>query len=148
MRTAWLSAVLVLVACGSSTTSSGVDLTFGPAGATSAAGVFTTTPGAAAMIQGELSATGDFAGEYTLTTSVPSGSPLATCLVAVDGGTAATSVEVDAASGQTHTVTVEITVGPAYQGQAVCDVTATNEAKAGVGDTVIISVTQATGDAG
>jgi len=110
-------------------------------------GVFVTTPAGAAMIQGELSVSGDYEGQYTLTATVPSGSPLATCLVAVDGGTPSTSVQVDASTSQTHTVTVEIGVAADYQGQAVCNVAATNNAKPNVGDEVVISVSEPT-DAG
>jgi hypothetical protein len=148
MRTVLLSSVLLLAtACSSSSTSSGsVSLSFGAPGATSV-GVFVTTPAGAAMIQGELSVSGDYEGQYTLTATVPSGSPLATCLVAVDGGTPSTSVQVDASTSQTHTVTVEIGVAADYQGQAVCNVAATNNAKPNVGDEVVISVSEPT-DAG
>jgi hypothetical protein len=148
MRRVLFSSVVVLAAACSSTTSGGaVSLSFGSGGA-SAGGVFTTTPAGAAMIEGAFSASGDFEGEYTLAASVPSGSPLASCLVSVDGGTPSTSVQVDAATSQTHTVTVQIAVGGGYQGQAVCNVAATNNAKPNVGDTVIIQVGGGTGDAG
>jgi hypothetical protein len=148
MRSLWLSSVVVLAtACSSSTSGGSVSLSLGDAGA-SAGGVFTTTPAGAASIQGAFSASGDFEGQYTLTTSVPSGSPLATCLVSVDGGTPSDSVQVDASTSQTHTVTVEIGVAADYQGQAVCNVAATNNAKPNVGDTVIIQVGGGAGDAG
>jgi hypothetical protein len=148
MRSASLSFVLLLVtACSSSSSGGAVNLSFGAPGATSV-GVFTTTPAAAAMIQGEFYASGDFEGQYTLAASVPSGSPLATCLVSVDGGTPGTSVQVNASTSQTHAVIVEIGVGAGYQGQAVCNVAATNNARPNVGDTVIIQVSQGAGDAG
>jgi hypothetical protein len=147
MRTVLLSSLIVLAtACSSSKTGGGVSLSFGDAGA-AAAGVFTTTPAGAGMIQGEFSASGDFEGQYTLATSVPSGSPLASCLVSVDEGTPSTSVQVNASTSQTHSVTVEIGLGADYQGQGVCNVAATNNAKPSVGDTVIIQVGGA-GDAG
>jgi hypothetical protein len=146
MRTVLLSSFLVLAtACSSSTSGGRVSLSFGDAGASAA--VFTTTPAGAAMIPGEFSASGDFEGQYTLATSVPSGSPLASCLVSVDEGTPGTSVQVDASSSQAHSVTVEIALGTGYQGQGVCNVAATNNAKPNVGDTVIIQV-GAAGDAG
>jgi hypothetical protein len=149
MRVVWLASLLALAAACSSSTASGgsVSLTFGAAGAT-AGGVFTTTPAGAAMIQGELAVTGDYEGAYTLTASVPSGSPLATCLVSVDGAAPSASVQVDASTGQAHAVTVEIGVGAEYQGQAVCNVAATNNAKPNVGDEVIIEVGGGVGDAG
>jgi hypothetical protein len=147
LRTALLSSVILLAtACSSSTSGGSANLSFGAPGATSV-GVFVTTPAGAAMIQGTFSASGDYEGQYTLTTSVPSGSPLATCLVAVDGGTPSTSVQVDASTSQTHTVTVEIGVAADYQGQAVCNVAAMNNAKPNVGDEVVISVSEPT-DAG
>jgi hypothetical protein len=136
------SVTLLATACSSTTTNGGgVQLSFGGAGATEV-GVFTTTPAGGAMIQGAFSASGDYEGEYTLTTSIPSGSPLATCLVSVDGGTPSTSVQVDASSSQAHTVSVQIGVSSAYQGQGVCNVAATNNAKPNVGDTVLIQVSQ------
>jgi len=148
MRSAWLLSVVVLAtACSSTTSGGGVSLSFGDAGA-SAGGVFTTTPAGAASIRGAFSASGNFEGEYTLTTSVPSGSPLATCVISVDGGPAGESVQVDASTSQTHIVTVEIGVAADYQGQAVCNVAASNDAKANVGDTVIIQVSGEAGDAG
>jgi hypothetical protein len=149
MRIVSLSLFLLLAtACSSTTTTGGaVSLSFGAAGA-SAGGVFTTTPAGAAMIQGEFSASGDYEGEFTLTASVPSGSPLATCLVSVDGGTLGASVQIDATTSQTHTVTVEIGVAAGYQGQAICNVAATNNAKPNVGDTVTIQVGGEAADAG
>ena len=141
MRSVWLSSFIVFAAaCGSSTTSGGaVNLSFGDAGATSG-GVFTTTPAGATMIHGTFSASGDFEGQYTLATSVPSGSPLASCLISVDGGTPSASVQIDASSSQASTLTVEIELGSGYEGQAVCNVAATNNSKPNVGDTVIIQV--------
>jgi hypothetical protein len=141
MRRVLLSSVIVFAAaCGSSTTSGGaVSLSFGAAGATSG-GVFTTTPAGAAMIQGTFSASGNFEGQYTLTASVPSGSPIASCLISMDGGTPSASAQIDASSSQPSTLTVEIGLGPGYQDQAVCNVTATNNSKPNVGDTVIIQV--------
>jgi hypothetical protein len=148
MRTALLPFALVFAAaCSTSTSGGAANLSFGPPGATSV-GVFTTTPAGAAMIQGEFSATGDYEGEYTLTTSIPQGSPLATCLISVDGGTPSASVQVDASTSQTHTLTVEIGVAADYQGQALCNVAAMNDAKTNVGNEVIIQVSEATGDAG
>jgi hypothetical protein len=148
MRSVWLSSFIVLAtACSSTTNGGGVSLSFGDAGAT-AGGVFTTTPAGAARIQGEFSASGDFEGQYTLTASVPSGSPLATCLVSVDEGTPSNSVQVDASTSQTHTVTVEIGVAADYQGQALCNVAAANNAKPNVGDSVTIQVGGGAGDAG
>jgi hypothetical protein len=115
VRIVLLSSIVALAAaCGSSTTGGAVSLSFGDAGATSG-GVFTTTPAGAAMIQGTFSATGNFEGQYTLATSVPSGSPIASCLVSVDGGTSSTSVQINASSSQAHTLTVEIGVGPDYR---------------------------------
>jgi hypothetical protein len=147
MRRALLSPVLLLAAaCSSSSSGGSANLSFGPPGATSV-GVFVTTPAGAAMIQGEFSATGDYEGQYTLTTSVPSGSPIATCLVSVDGGTPSTSVQVDASTSQTHTLIVQIGVAADYQGQAVCNVAATNNARPNVGNEVVISVSEPT-DAG
>jgi hypothetical protein len=148
MRIVCLSSFIVLAtACSTTTSGGGVSLSFGAAGAT-AGGVFTTTPASAAMIQGEFSASGDFEGQYTLTASVPSGSPLATCLVSADDGTPSTSVQVDASTSQTHTLTVEIGVSADYHGQAVCNVAAANNSKPNVGDTVIIQVGGGAGDAG
>jgi hypothetical protein len=149
MRIVWLSSFLVLAtACSSSTTSgSGGAVNLAFVGATQG-GVYTTTPAGAAMIKGDFSASGDYEGEYTLTASVPSGSPLATCLVSVDGGTPSASVQVDASTSQTHTLIVEIGVGPDYEGQAICNVGATNNAKPNVGNTVIIQVGGGAGDAG
>jgi hypothetical protein len=139
-------ALALATACSSSSSGGSVNLSFGPAGATSV-GVFVTTPAGAAMIQGQFSASGDYEGQYTLTTSVPSGSPIATCLIAVDGGSPSTSVQVDASTSQSHTLTVEIGVAADYQGQAVCNVAAMNNAKPNVGDEVLISVSEP-GDAG
>jgi hypothetical protein len=151
IRIARLSSFLVLAAtataCSSSSSGGAVNLSFGAAGATSV-GVFTTTPAGAAMIDGQFSASGDYEGQYTLTTSVPSGSPLATCVISVDGGTPSTSVQVDASTSQTHALVVQIGVGPDYQGQAVCNVSALNNAKPNVGDEVIISVSEPTGSTG
>jgi|HubBroStandDraft_6_1064221.scaffolds.fasta_scaffold1268196_2 hypothetical protein len=145
MRASWLSSfVVVATACSSTTSGGGVKLSFGDAGAT-AGGVFTTTPAGAAMIQGDFSASGDFEGQYTLATSVPSGSPLATCVISVDEGTPSASVQVNASTSQTHTVTVEIGVAADYQGQAICNVAATNDAKPNVGDEVTIQVGEADG---
>jgi len=111
-------------------------------------GTFATTPAGAAMIQGEFSASGDFEGQYTLATSVRSGSPISTCILSVDEGTPGTSVQVDASTSQTHTLTVEIQVGAGYQGQAVCNVAATNNSKPNVGNTATIVVAGGAGDAG
>jgi hypothetical protein len=111
-------------------------------------GTFATTPAGAAMIQGEFSASGDFEGQYTLATSVRSGSPISTCILSVDEGTPGTSVQVDASTSQTHTLTVEIQVGAGYQGQAVCNVAATNDSKPNVGNTATIVVAGGAGDAG
>jgi hypothetical protein len=148
MRTGLLASILVLAtACGSATThEGGVSLAFGDAGAT--AETFATTPAGAAMIQGEFSASGNFEGQYTLATSVRSGSPISTCILSVDEGTPGTSVQVDASTSQTHTLTVETQVGAGYQGQAVCNVAATNNAKPNVGNTATIVVAGAAGDAG
>jgi hypothetical protein len=148
MKIALLLSFALALATGCSSSSSGgsVNLSFGSAGA-SAGGVFTATPASAAAIQGQFSASGDYEGQYTLTTTIPSGSPLATCLLSVDGGTPATSVQVDASTSQTHALVVAIGLGPAYAGQGVCNVQATNNAKTNVGDIVIIQVS-ATGDAG
>ena len=145
LATACLVPSLALVsACSSSSGSTGgaVNLTFGDAGATQV-GTFVTTPEGAAMIEGSFSASGDYEGQYTLSTSVPMGSPLATCLVSVDEGAPSTSVQVDASTSQTHTVTVEIGVGPGYQGQALCNVAASNNARPNIGNEVTISVSEA-----
>ncbi len=149
MRTAWLPSLILLTAACSSSNGGGsgsVNLSFGDAGATGV-GVFTTTPTGAAMIEGEFSASGDFEGQYTLSASVPVGSALATCLVSVDDGAPGTSVEVDASTSQVHALTVEIGVGAAYQGQAICNVAATNNARPNIGNEVTIEVSGA-GDAG
>jgi hypothetical protein len=146
MRVLWLSSfIVVATACSSTTSGGGVKLSFGDAGATAGGGVFTTTPAGAAMIQGDFSASGDFEGQYTLAASVPSGSPLATCVISVDEGTPSASVQVNASTSQTHTVTVEIGLAADYQGQGICNVGATNNAKPDVGDAVTIQVAEADG---
>jgi hypothetical protein len=147
MRIGLLASVTLLAtACSSSSTTLGaVHLTFGDSA--SELETFTTTPAGAAMIVGSFSVVGDYAGQYTLTTSVPTSSPIASCLVSVDGGTPSTSVPIDGSTSQTHTVTVAIEVGLGYDGQAVCNVSALNDARKNIGESVTIVVTTAA-DAG
>jgi hypothetical protein len=133
---------MVSPACTSSNEGGAVALSFGSGDDT---GTFDTSPADAGMIAGTFSATGDAEGQYTLTTSVPSGSPIATCLVAVDGGAASTSVHIDASTSAVHALTAEIGVGAGYQGQGVCNVTALNTALPNEGNEVIIVVSGSAG---
>jgi len=132
-----LVAVLGCSSSGSDSSGGAVHLTFGPAAESLE---FDTTPAAAGMITGSFSATGDYEGSYTLTTSIPMGSPLASCYVSVNGGTPSTSVSVVDSSGESYTLEVQIAVGGAYAGQGVCNVSASNDAKPGIGNSVAIAV--------
>ncbi|HEY1546687.1 MAG TPA: hypothetical protein VGG28_02650 [Kofleriaceae bacterium] len=129
-------------ACTSSDDGGAVALSFGSGDDT---GSFDTSPADAGMIAGTFSASADAEGVYTLTTSIPSGSPIATCLVAVDGGVASTSVQIDASTSAVHALTAQIGVGAGYQGQGVCNVTALNTVRPNEGNEVIIVVSGAAG---
>jgi hypothetical protein len=137
----FLAIAALAVGCSSTSSSGGsVSLSFGDAGASAA--TFTTTPAGAAHFAGEFSASGDYEAEYTLSTTVPMGSPLASCLLSVDGATPTALAKVDDSTGQTHALTLEIQVWSGYQGQAVCNVSATNASKLGVGDIATVVVAQ------
>jgi hypothetical protein len=127
-------------------TGGSVELSFGDAGPDAI--TFTTTPAGAAAITGEFSTTGDFEGQYTLSTTIPMGTPIASCLLSVDGATPTTSTLVDDSTGQTHTLTVQIGLASGYAGQAVCNVNASNAAKPGIGDSVAIVVAGSSADGG
>ncbi len=136
--------LLTASACSSSSSGGGCSVTLGNSGPNPLA--YTTTPAGAAKITGTFSAYGDGEGQYTLSTSVPAGSPLSSCLVSVDGGTLGTSVQVDASTSATHSLTIEIAVGAGYQGNAVCDFSALLNKNTGY--ETAIEVAQGAGDAG
>jgi hypothetical protein len=139
---------------GSAGSEGGVDLSFGDAGPFAA----TYTPPAGAAITGEFSTTGNFEGQYTLSTQVPMGSPLASCVLSIDGaaptivssgtGPITSSASVDDSTGQVHTLSVQVGPSSAFQGQAVCTVKAANVAKPNVGDSIDIVIVETSADGG
>ena len=140
MRIPFFAVVAVLGCSSNSGPGSGsgaVTLTLGPAAASD---VYDTTPAGAGSITGSFSASGDYEGSYTLTTSIPMGSPLASCTLSVNGGSPSTSVRVTDSTGDSYKLEVQIGVGAAYAGQGICDVNASNDAKPGIGSSVTISV--------